>query len=1298
MASSGGDGTIEIPVIATDAATATLAKITSQLDALTRGQQANTAATQNAVTTGTLWASVYTKAADLVLKGITSVTAAFEKSLSSTIAYGDSINALSKRTGIATDDIQALKFAGEQAGIGFDAISSAAKRLEVSLAKGGTKTLKAGFAELKLSAADAAGPGGMETIIDKLAAITDESKRTEVATQLFNRQGPQIARVAVELSNAAKEARQYGLVIDSSIIQAGAQTNDILDKMGQQLEANALKFGGAILKSGALQAALKVMSDVLLDLTKFLDKNSATITAWVNTAIILAADAIAKYLVPTVLGLIDTMQFLGIGIDAAVSAFNLLVIGLQATAAAAIALSSGRPGEALEALKKGAADAETELTTFAAKVDETVASNSALHDSAAKVQVALDGYANRIAEGGDANVKAAAAVKATTAAFDDNGAAAKKLEENLKKLSDAVEAEGDALEAAKVAEHEAAIKALATSFDAAFEAAQKLAIGVDFAGEELSKLGDARINELLDGLTNSLKSSDEETVKLAADIRDKLLAAMSDFGKEARGAKEALTPFDKAVQAAAKNIIGIQTAVDKVAVAEKLKKMGFSAKEIEAALGTAKDETDKFAKALDVAANTMQVLGISADSTLGVLIGGLAAASASANQLGGAVTDMFKNGLSLDNVQGAISGIAGIVGAFKKATDSASGLKRAVGGALLGAKVGSQLGGQIGSLFGPGGAIAGKIIGGISGAVIGGVAGLLRKPGWVKAGEAAGKALGVKVSQALAKEIEATAKKLKIDFKSASLLSIGKAIEESGKDARTFGKPIEDLIAGIANKSIPAAEGMEALAGAFDQVTAAATKAGVVGDKTTRAIIAQAKAAGTLTDGMKEFQRVNVQLAASGVAKAFPNISAVTEEQGKAQGVIFGASFFAAVGEFGLVEGADMFRESFTALSDDLSAKFGPEFVQTVLGPVKELLDLTAEGSAFRTAAEGAAGLKDALTGIANAGFLTQESFNAFGIEAKNAFDQAVSAGATQKQGLEAILPLLQAQVSAAEQYGFTLDANTQALVDQAKTEGFTFPTDPLLKVVDLLGAIATKLGAELPESFNKMGASAEQAASRTATAVATTTQAATASIVSTAAAASTSMGAVTAQGVTSAEALASAASSSAKAVEMSFSEAFGMVATASEMATDEAVASMTSIATEGEAAANSLDLSKALEEIMAVKAAALDAQNAVGGIGGPQGGGGGSQSDRETPRFAEGGFIPPRPGGTRVIVGEKGEGEFVVPASQMGQQPISVTYQVEVNANGLDKAGAVAAIQEALKNADRGLLLQLQKANTGRR
>jgi hypothetical protein len=561
----------------------------------------------------------------------------------------------------------------------------------------------------------------------------------------------------------------------------------------------------------------------------------------------------------------------------------------------------------------------------------------------------------------------------------------------------------------------------------------------------------------------------------------------------------------------------------------------------------ATERTNEFGKALDAAKNLMDVLGIEAKSTLGVIIGGMAAASHAGKTLGDEFAKIKKPREAWDFSKLAevdwsqvIQGIAGVIGAFKNATDSANGFKRALGGAMVGMNVGGQIGESIAGDMGKG---WGQRIG----FIVGGIAGLLRgAPTWAKVGKEVGAMFGAAISEELAKQIEADAKKLKLNVSSAGLLNIIAIAKETGQSIRGMGLQVQDLMMRVKSGAIPAAEGIKAIGEAWGEVRAEAEKYEIVGDRVTVMMLKQARANGQMTAEMKAFSKEQVELAVSGANKIAAGLvkalggagtkeavekwfgiykakyeelkklgSNLTESQaadmkqfeqlmnaqqdklnsgkfssgqdigsmGKDAATLFMGAFNAAVAEEGWVKATESMREGFeqmkAALGDD-------EAAMALLAPFERFVGYL-DNEVIVGLLTIADGTKDVITGLANAGYLSAEQFQAATGLINSAYEKMNTEGVLAKDSLLAVAPALAAAISASQQYGIPLDEKTEALKAAAEAAGIQFPIDPLLQVRDVLVSIAEALGAKIPESARQGGdavarhASASSAAQTTA-------------------------------------------------------------------------------------------------------------------------------------------------------------------------------------------------------------------------
>jgi TP901 family phage tail tape measure protein len=183
------------------------------------------------------------------------------------------------------------------------------------------------------------------------------------------------------------------------------------------------------------------------------------------------------------------------------------------------------------------------------------------------------------------------------------------------------------------------------------------------------------------------------------------------------------------------------------------------------------DETieaaDKVGQSIEELAASFQLLGLDASSALGAITIGIAQMARSVP----AIKDFNKSllgdktlsaGEKFSGILGSIAqGIAGVA----QATASGSRGMRMLGGALQGAAAGGQIAGPIGAAIG---------------GAIGGIVGALRGRGTMKIMKEVARDWGVTISEELAKQIEATAKRLDLGRFEAKLLHLSDVIAEVG--------------------------------------------------------------------------------------------------------------------------------------------------------------------------------------------------------------------------------------------------------------------------------------------------------------------------------------------------------------------------------------------------------------------------------------------------------------------------------------------------------------------------------------
>lgn len=226
--------------------------------------------------------------------------------------------------------------------------------------------------------------------------------------------------------------------------------------------------------------------------------------------------------------------------------------------------------------------------------------------------------------------------------------------------------------------------------------------------------------------------------------------------------------------------------------------------------------------------------------------------------------------------------------------------------------------------------------------------------------------------------------------------------------------------------------------GGFQEVARAAAEAGISIDALIKARdrAAAKDAANEISLALGQQEKTTAGVGSA--VDALESIAGITGDPA-ALGTIFQTTFWAAVEQDGMVAAFDAFQPAIEALGDR-----APE----ILGPLAGLFEQLGNED-VRAAVDGINGLSQAFEGLSTAGYMTEQSFDAFGTSAQDAFAQATAAGLDQNAALASVAPLLANLVSASEQYGFTIDEGTQALIDQAAAAGIAFPQDPILAMTD---------------------------------------------------------------------------------------------------------------------------------------------------------------------------------------------------------------------------------------------------------
>lgn len=219
--------------------------------------------------------------------------AAFTAAVISTTQYADELISLSKKSGIATDDLSKLKYAAEQDGVSFDSLSNGLKFLAKNV-----ETADKEFRSLGISTKDNNGiiksaDALLKEVADKFQKMPDGVEKTNIALKLFGRAGtdmiPMLNNGSEGIKALGDEAQKLGIVMGTSSAQA-------FKKFGDEMLAVKEGFRGLFI----------VMAENILPTIQSVANSIKNIVIWFNSL-----SSTTKYLLTSLMLLAAAITGLG---------------------------------------------------------------------------------------------------------------------------------------------------------------------------------------------------------------------------------------------------------------------------------------------------------------------------------------------------------------------------------------------------------------------------------------------------------------------------------------------------------------------------------------------------------------------------------------------------------------------------------------------------------------------------------------------------------------------------------------------------------------------------------------------------------------------------------------------------------------------------------------------------------------------------------------------------------------------------------------------------------------------------
>jgi hypothetical protein len=237
-------------------------------------------------------------------------------------------------------------------------------------------------------------------------------------------------------------------------------------------------------------------------------------------------------------------------------------------------------------------------------------------------------------------------------------------------------------------------------------------------------------------------------------------------------------------------------------------------------------------------------------------------------------------------------------------------------------------------------------------------------------------------------------------------------------------------------------------------------------------IIRLNKEFGTQSKAILDFVAKNASLAAGGFNKIAANLNAIPGSLNRI-GPIAEATFGALLdGGKSVIEALQEMGPGFEAVKKALkdSGQEATGFLAQVLG----WQDIVENNKGVF---EALSGTLDVLKGLNNAGALTNEAFAQLGATISDAFNKLTAGGTSSADALKLMQPQLQELWELEKDFGYSVDAATQALIDQAVASGEVGEKhrsiqeqmlDLQKQELEVLKAIGKAFGVTIPDAVDK--------------------------------------------------------------------------------------------------------------------------------------------------------------------------------------------------------------------------------------
>jgi hypothetical protein len=199
------------------------------------------------------------------------ITAALGAAVIKTANFGDTLNDLSQRTGVATEILSGYKLAADNSGTSLDGLATGLKILSRNMfdASTGTGTAKDAFDFLGISVVNADGTlrDSNEVMLDvaeRFKGMENGAQKTALSMDIFGKSGsdliPMLNMGRKGLEENYQAAERFGMIVSKEAAKAADEFNDSLGNMKASLSGATHEIGAAIMP--AVQGLVEKVTNI----------------------------------------------------------------------------------------------------------------------------------------------------------------------------------------------------------------------------------------------------------------------------------------------------------------------------------------------------------------------------------------------------------------------------------------------------------------------------------------------------------------------------------------------------------------------------------------------------------------------------------------------------------------------------------------------------------------------------------------------------------------------------------------------------------------------------------------------------------------------------------------------------------------------------------------------------------------------------------------------------------------------------------------------------------------------------